>query len=334
MTRLFTTGYETGLTSAEYVVTGSFAVATTSARTGTYGMRYAGTNLVAAVSHYYLASQEVYAGFAFLLNTTSGASFFLRSASTNVVELRPGASETMGIYLNGSLADTLSAGAWLSGLWNYVEIGISRSATVGWLEVKINGTSVYRFDGNTGAGTTDNFYCTANFISGGLSCTLDDVVINNNVGVHNNTWPGQVKLHPIAVSGVGSAADLLRGGVDSGANWSQVSPIPASATGYVYSSTEDERDLYATAGGFTLSEGRTVNNIIVVVVSKIESGSGAITASLKSGTTETEHDTPINQNGSYLSYTFPFPVDPDGNVPWVESKINSVEIGAKIKAGI
>lgn len=63
---------------------------------------------------------------------------------------------------------------------------------------------------------------------------FDNFVVNSIAGAEDNDNPGQVYFVGLPVTGVGAVTQLLRGGVDSGANWNQVNEIPPDGAEWVY----------------------------------------------------------------------------------------------------
>jgi hypothetical protein len=333
MARIFSTGFETGSnTELNYNYSDTTAgIAAEAARTGSYGL-WVGAANSGIVNTLFLPSREIYIGYA-LYPRIGGAShadgfFSLRtSGSTSIFKLTC-SDWAISAYYGSTLLFSAPAIALES--WHYIEIFARTDATLGAFEVKINGESVGTYSGNTGTSEMGMLYFRST--TGATRMYLDDIVVNDTTGSYNNTWTGQSRLIPVLVNADGSETDLSRGGTDSGANWSQVNTVPINDASYVYGTASNGRDLLTVDGSaVVLPEDTTIQNVIVVLRSRIESGSGAVAAALKSDTAEVDSDTVSALSGTFLTRSYAFPYDPDGEAPWILSRAISAEIGPKLK---
>jgi hypothetical protein len=327
MARLASIGFESGTTGEISYAGGS--ISTTRTRTGTYSL----TQTSGATAYQVIASRsEIYVGFAFYDHSGSGGS------SSGFVSLRNNDTSLFKVVFNGTTlaydvyrSTTLlfSTGVMSTGAWQYIEFHAVVDATAGEVELRVNGVSQGIWSGDTGTTEINRVAFTDGT---GYVQYYDDIVINDSLGIYNNSWPGQPRLWPVPINGNGSVTELTRGGTDTGANWSQVSTIPASSTSYVYGETSDLRDLYTlNTSTITVPTGSAIQNFIFVSRARIESGSGALGTSLLIDTTDIEHEKITTLAGSYLVDNYCFPVDPDGNVPWTLDRIASVEVGPILK---
>jgi hypothetical protein len=236
------------------------------------------------------------------------------------------------IVCTGSSTTPIIETSWIATFdaWYYIELHCKFHLTEGLIELRINGVDIGSWSGNTGSNPSNRIQF-RNFGSG-TNPYIDDVAINDTSGEYNNSWPGQPRLWPVAVNGDGSDSDLSRGGVDTGANWSQVSAIPASSTSYAYGQTSDLRDLYTlNTSTVTVPDGAAIQNLILVTRALLESGAGALGACLVSDTADVENEKITALSGAYSSDSYCFPVDPDGNLPWTLARITAAEIGPILK---
>jgi hypothetical protein len=328
MTRLFTSGFETGGLSEFNPMIGT--IETAIARSGTYS-----TYLVSAgnLGVSLPARSELYVGFGFYprVTTTNAGRVIVAvtSAVENIFSITSNANANLyDCRILGVINDTIDAPDLTQ--WHYIQVYVKIDSTVGEIVVKINGVSVFTFIGNTGTNNaTLVTFGAAQASSVGFN--IDDIVINDSLGSYNNSWTGQPKLIPAVVDGDGSITQLSRGGVDSGANWSQVSPVPASDTGYVYTGNSDEYDLYTVAETLAsaLPEGASIINLIVVTRGRVDGGAGSGCGVLKSGDTLFEGD-PKVYSGTFATNNDCFPTD-ESNTPWTLARVNAVEIGPMAK---
>jgi hypothetical protein len=338
MTRLKSLGFEDGIREFDSVTTSAYC--TTDISTVRTGVRSAyfnnsSTQNGGPASLTFPATSEIYIGFGFYLASGSGTSsksiFRLRSGTTNLFQLYLEQGNAMSGYV--STVKQIDNFPYAANQWHYVSIYAKADSVNGEFEIRLNGESVGTYSGNTGALGMDNFYIlNTGTTSAFFSFCIDDLVINDAGGYYNNSWPGQTKLIPVPVSADGDVTELSRGGIDSGANWSQVSTIPAVDTSYVYGTEADLRDLYTLdLTGIELPEGLTIENVIVFLRSAIDSGAGGISATLKIDTTEVESELVGTLSGTFADRTFAFPVDPVLDTPWSITRIPIVQIGPKNK---
>jgi hypothetical protein len=327
MARLKTVGFETGDSTEIDSIDGTLTLKTDYVRSGTYSCR-SGTNRMQSLL--FSEKSEVYAGMGIYINefaaTVDNNWIAFRRGTTSVLEVAIDPSDwSWRIQVNGVTVDTTAPGSVSLDTWHYVELGLAIDEVVGWAEVKIDGVSISRFDGDTGTNLVDRFSFRAGTTTTVSEYRVDDIIVNDSLDIYNNSWVGQPRLVPAAVSGSGSRTELSRGGVDSGANWSQVSPIPASATGYVTTTVAEEGDSYVHAPFASLPPGAVINNLIVVAQARIESGAGVFTTILKSGAMDEEGEIKT-LSSSFRTFSDAYPVD-EGDVPWTLARANDVEVG-------
>jgi hypothetical protein len=326
MARLKSIGFETG-DSTEIDAPDTPYIETDVVRSGIYSMNPRNNR---HQSIYFSDKAEIYAGLGIHIITLNAAvdqNFIaLRKGTTSILEVAMDNSDfSWRIRVNGVTIATTNPGSCALNTWYYVELGLAIDADFGWAEVKIDGLTVARFDGNTGTNLIDRLTIKGGSATNLFAGRVDDIVVNDSFGSYNSSWTGQPRLIPATVSADGSRIELSRGGVDSGGNWSQVSPVPANTTGYVYSTTAEEGDLYEHAPFAALPTGAVINNLIVVAQGRVESGAGSFATILKSGDMEEEGEIKALGN-TFRSHSDAYPVD-EGDVPWTLDRVNSAEIG-------
>jgi hypothetical protein len=326
MTRIFSTGFETG-ESSEFE--GDASIGTADSRSGLYRIALGSPVIARFVIS---AEPEIYVGFGIYItgtSTTSRNMFTISGSSGEIFSMRNSSTSTVySIYIQGNLLHSFDRP--VLNEWHYVQIHAKVDSVSGEFTLKINGEEIYSFTGDTGSAnmTALTFGSTSTLAPTFL---IDDFIINNVQGLYNNSWTGQPKLIPAVIDGDGSVTVLSRGGVDSGANWSQVSPIPASDTGYVYTGNSDEYDLYTVAETLpsALPEGAIIINLIVVTRGRVDGGAGSGCGVLKSGDTLFEGD-PKVFSGTFSTRNDAFPTD-EGGITWTLERANAVEIGPMAK---
>lgn len=341
MTRLLTTGFETGDLSDIYNTATTFSVVTTSPtpRTGGYCFKITTDTTNFARLKGWTAVDTIYGGFAlFFFPSGTPATLLAKlvDASGNVLmTFRTNTSSFINYYMGdsntllGTGSNQLPANEWV-----YLEFYVYIADASGRLTVKMNGMNDIDFTGDTryttfGPQIANLWLCGSATGGTGFYNAFDDIVINNASGTYNNTFPGAIKLQPIRPTGAGDVTQLFRGGTDSGANWSQVEEVPASSTDYVYHTVIDNYDLY-NMDTFTLPSGAMIKNVIPVAAALMDSGAGNIALMVKSGAT-TASGLDQGLTTTLRPYTEAWAKNPDDSNDWEQADIDAIQIGEKVR---
>jgi hypothetical protein len=323
MTRLRSLGFESGSVNEFDVITGAVTINTADARSGTY-CASCGSSTHGRV--FIPGRRELYIGFGYRLSSYRNArSFFdLQAvAGTNYIHIVSASDTTDSaeVRYGTTVLFSINLGDLLE--WKHMEVYCLTDSVEGRIEVKINGVSVGSYDGDLGISEITCLQWGQG--SASPAHLVDDIVVNDSLGAYNNSWTGQPRLIPAPITASGSINDWTRGGVDSGANWSQVSPIPASDDGYIETDQADEEDLFEHAAFPAIPEGATINNLIVVAKARVESGTGSFAHKVVSGSMDSEGDIKT-LTANFKFYDEAFPVD-EGDMPWTLDRINDAEVG-------
>jgi len=131
--------------------------------------------------------------------------------------------------------------------WYLIEVHVKISATVGIIEVKLDGASVLEcsFSGNTGTGTVDTIRFAVGY--GGLGtiniANFDDLAFNDTAGGVDDSWCGEGKIIVMLPNDDSAPLELTpSAAVD---HHTLVDDIPTDGdTTYVEGSVIDEEDMY------------------------------------------------------------------------------------------
>jgi hypothetical protein len=223
---------------------------------------------------------------------------------------------------------------WKPFLWNYFEIRVlaGTNNSNGQIELRMNGESIIN---ETGVDT---------FFSGQIGCTgavlngtdhydplYDDIYVIDTTGSVNNTWLGDVKVEALFPNGAGNSTQFSVTGAAS--NYQAVDDNPVDDdTSYVSSSTLNQKDTYAYENLSTITQ--SIKGVIVHTLAKKDStGTRAITALIRSGTTDYSQDEYFLAYGDTDEYGFRSSVtdvDPDTSVAWTVSGVNSAQFGFEV----
>jgi hypothetical protein len=275
----------------------------------------------------------VFVGFAF---TASGAGaqspfFHIWGDSGNTLHLTVSLHNGTQFQLRrGGWNDTLLAtGVYSVTGWVYVEISASIHDTTGSVTVKVNGTTVITFSGDTKNGGTNN---TIDAISGGLvysSVTYnyyDDLYVCDETGsAPYNTFLGDVRVHTMSPSAAGTTTQFTP---SSGANYTTVDELPYSATDYVAASSPTIKDTYQMsdlpAGAATIFGVQTN-----VIAKKTDAGNIAIKPVVRSGGTDYSGSSTV-LSSSDITISNLRTQDPATATTWTAGGVNGMEAGVEI----
>jgi hypothetical protein len=332
MTRLVTTGFETGDSSDFSLVNGAIAIVSSSPTpaTGGYCARVGGGG-GNYCDLYPFAGTDVIYGFMRVLSLGDSYGCFLKilDADKNVlITFEYTAAGKLSVYRGdgAALLATSTNQVFFYNVWAGVEFYILIDDSAGRVIINVDGVAnVIDFTGDTKQSSAVNMVY-ARLFCGSYRMSFDDLVINDDAGSSNNTYPGQVKLLPFRPTGAGDNTGLTP---SSGNNWDCVNEVPASAVDYVYDTVPDDYDLYAAADP-SIPDGAVLKNVIVIAHSAYDSGSGNIAPMMKSGSTSVQSaDQALI--AAYRPYEFCRALDPNGDIAWTVSAVNALQIGVKVR---
>ena len=218
-----------------------------------------------------------------------------------------------------------AAGAIVVDTWQYMEVWMKPLDVSGRFVVKIDGTTVIDFTGDT---TAEEAWINA-IVFGAMSNSInartfvDDIVVNDENGATNNTYPGQVRLLPIRPASAGNYAQWDRSGVDLGTDAAQV------RNGYDFSMMQTTvADEYQTFVPDIpdLPAGATISNIVVRTKGKVEAGAGVMAPMIRQNAVD-DIGSDFTLSTGWLWTEETWDLNPDTGVAWVEADLADLEIG-------
>lgn len=270
----------------------------------------------------------------FGIYTDSGATghVYIRRLNTNTIAVYRGDPAAGSL---GSPSGTLiasSPASTLDGNWHYIELYVTIHDTTGRVTVKVDGTTVIDFTGDTrNGGTSTNIdavrFRTGKYLSNNNSViTIDDLYVCDITGTINNTFLGDVRVQTLLPNAAGSSTQLAPTG--SANNWANVNEVPFNNATYNASGTVGQLDLYGlsdlTAGTNSIMGVQTVAHM-----QKSDAGTANAKVAVKSGGT-VYYDTTRSLGTSATGYTQVRETDPATSVAWTVSAANSLEAGMEV----
>lgn len=232
---------------------------------------------------------------------------------------------------------TITAGA-----WRHFEVKATLSDTVGYVEVKVDGTTVLTYSGDTkNAGTATTFSSVgigtqALFAVSALPhwdnfYVLDTVDATASQGAPNNDFLGVgTRVRTALPAGAGSATDLIPSAVSGSSvnNWQNAAERPPNAVVYNSSGTTGHRDTYAMGDPSTGTD-TIVAAQSVALMYRDSSGAVSMKSAMKSGATVAYGATRA-LGTTAVSYQDIIAKDPNTSALWTASALDSVELGAEV----
>jgi len=210
-----------------------------------------------------------------------------------------------------------------SGAWYYLELKVHVSATVGTVELRMNGAPTAECSAtgvNTGASNIDAVSVTG---TTGFTDHDDIYVCDTSGSVPTNDFLGEVKVETLYPNGDG--ANTAWTGVYT--DWDDPSVDDADAT-YVSSATPNDRETSALTNLATATG--TVFAVQTNLTSrKDDAGTRTIAPVVRIGSTNYDGTTTAALGSSYADYTQLYDrLDPSG-ATWTISTVNAMETGVK-----
>jgi hypothetical protein len=264
--------------------------------------------------------------------------------SVAAIIARPNASSLSLTVLATSAPGIIAAGAWY-----YVETKIKVNNTTGVLDVKVNGTTVCSFSGDTcqsvGSGTVGGAAFTASTNEhfthiklGGLavyntSATVyfDDWYYCDDTGAQNNTYLGDVQLQAIYPDAPGSQTDWSIGGTAPAAtNWQSVDETsPDDDVTYVNSDTVGDQDLYEMQD-ISATASSVVGLLCNARMKKDDATVREYALLVESGGTVAQLATRTTPYGAYTNQQDVSELNPDTGSLWTVAEVNAMTAGIEV----
>lgn len=179
-------------------------------------------------------------------------SWYDATAGAIQVSLRVNSTGQLQFYLGSGTGTPIgtasSVGTLVASTWAYVEATVTISATVGFVECKVNGSTVITTAATQNTKSTANTFVNAFQLVGAVTPSyFDDWYMLDTIG----TSPLDTYLGPVQVRGDAPSANSAVGGRNAftptnptNVNYTNVGTIPASATKYNSDATPGDYDMF------------------------------------------------------------------------------------------
>lgn len=330
MSLLFMDGFEAADTLLKWPLNSGNATNSATTRFGVgKSLNFPGGNQYC--TKFFTASSQIFIGMA-VSNLGVGGydigfiSLYTDAGATKQLSIGANANGAISLLRGGTRIGVSAAGGIVSSGWHYIELSATIDPTVGTAVVRLDGTTIINFSGNTKNGGTS-----ANIDSLGLTNAatfnpyFDDVYVCNNLGTTNNTFLGDVRVQTIFPRAAGSSTQFTPTG--SASNYLNVNDVPDSLSTYNSTSTVGQRDTYLM-DPLLASTGTIFGVQDSLHAFKSDAGAAAIKAALKSSGV-VYYDPTNNLSTSSSWYGAVREVDPATSAGWTTAGVNAIEFGAE-----
>jgi len=259
----------------------------------------------------------------------------LRNGGTDVIRLKYGSASgnTVWAIYRGDGTTLLGTGTFpiTVNIWYYVEMKVVFSATVGSVELRINGSAtpdILVTGLNTGTTNVNAIALQGGY--GGYSDHDDVYVCDTSGSAPTNNFLGDIRVQAIWPTGNGNSSSLVGSDSNSTDNYLLVDETtPDDNTTYVQSPTGTAKDTYVY-GDLTPTSGTVYGIQIVPYAQKTDAGAKGIVSVARLSTTE------VDSSAHALSTSYQFFPDISETKPgggaWTIDDVNNAEFGVKVSA--
>jgi hypothetical protein len=283
------------------------------------------------ITRFFAASNEIYVGVGINAIASDGSATLVKllgdSAATLHLNLRLSSLTQVTLYTGSTLLGTYTHGSQIAGLWNYFEIGGTIATSGGVATVKMNGTTIISYTGNTKGGGTATAFDAVGLSGNSYSGTsFDDLYVCDGTGsAPHNIFLGDTRVVTMSPNGAGASTQLTP---DSGSNYARVNELPYSAANNVSGTTPGQRDTYSLSD---LPAG--VANIFAVqnnvIAKKTSTGAIAVKPAVKSGA-NVYYGSASSVGTTDATISDLRIIDPNTSAAWTVSGVNALESGLEI----
>ena len=335
MARIWMSGLEAGHIQIFDTYSGA-SISAAQARTGSYSV------YLSADTHYVrsalpAAIAEVYFRFGFHTDLFDGTRLFYLYDSGGTAQFALTVQKEIHMFearrgaYNGTVLGR--GGEIHQNRWHCVEVRLKVDNAAGVVQVKVDGTLVIDFAGDTQETANANVLSFQFGIAGDtLNHTyIDDIAFNDTAGGVNDSWIGRGGIPAIFPEGVGNSTDLGLFPNGGEANWEDVDDVPPDDdTSYVFDDLIDDHDSYEMDD---LIATGTISAVQWLARAKSDLvGAPEIMRVLRIGGVDYDGAVDIAIDADYDYYPEIFDEDPNaGPGVWTAAAVNGMEVGVKIR---
>lgn len=281
------------------------------------------------------AVTDFYCGFALCAQgrlNTAIISVYGDGNATQHLTLTMNASNYLEVRLgneSGSVLGTSSAPFPVTSQWRSVNCYFNIHDSTGTALVKVDGTTVINFTGDTkngGTNTTIDAFRMA--LPSGANNGIADLVVNDGTGSINNSYPGDIAVIRCIPNGNGTYSQFTGSDGNSTDNYLLVDEVPSNTSDFVYAASAGLKDSY-TVADLPLAATSVLGVRAVARCAKSGAGTAGMSVFVVENSTETfGPDVPLSTSYAWQGDTIR-ETAPSTAVAWTISDVNSMEIGVR-----
>jgi len=212
-------------------------------------------------------------------------------------------------------------------VWYYVELKFRCHDTLGSIELRVDGSTVYTVTNVDTLLSTSIFNIVLGQSSSFLTTQFDDLYLCNTAGSVNMDDLCPIVVETLMPTGAGATTNLTP---SAGNNWACVDDVPPNDdTDFIEGNTVGNKDLYVLPDLTTItSDVRAVQTFSMG--RKTDSTNKGIRRVLRSGGTENDGSEKLLTLTSYVANRDIDELNPLTSAAWTVSEINALEAGLKI----
>lgn len=280
------------------------------------------------------ATAQLFVGFAFKVDNITATRILLSAwGDTGVTQhsvLQVSTTGQVQALRGSSILASSAAGAIVPGNWNYIEMRSTIADSGGVFEVRLNGTQVINFTGDTknvGTLTTYDMVSLSGASTTDPLITYDDLYIADALGsAPNNTFLGEVVVQTLIPTAPGNSTGFTP--IGAATNWEAVGELPIDTNDYVASNVVGTKDTY-TLANLSGSTGTIYGVQTNVIASKTGVGAANLKAVVRSGGTD-YNDATVTLNASPAWYGAIRETNPNTGTAWTATTVNALEVGSEV----
>ena len=313
------------------------------ARTGSQGIQCGASNTAGSLSKILGTNESTL----IMGSAVRFGSFTPSDASTNILSFLDGVTTQIALRQSsdglGKLIlyrgdgttqlDITGNNAFSVDVWCYIEMKVTFDGTSGSVEVRLNGSEILSFSGDTtqSANNYANVIKIAGYRTQSGAVEFDDFYLCNGSGGVNDDFLGDVRVDCLHPNGNGNTSQLVGNDGNSTDNYLLVDETtsPNSDTDYVQSATVDEKDTYAF-DNLVPTTGTVFGVQINAWARKTDAGARGIKSVARHSATE--EDSAASTLSTTYSYHRDIRETKPGGGTWTISDVNGAEFGVKVAA--
>jgi len=276
------------------------------------------------------------------------AKFVLVGAATDelVMDVYEGGTKQGGLRLDldgsvkyclGTSSTAISgasagAGSITLNTWVYLELKVKISNTVGTVELRQNGVTIFSTTGQDTQNTSNayvNRVTFGNTVGGWVhDWYLDDVYIFNGAGSVNNDFAGDVKVVASFPDGNGNYSNMTGSDADQTDNYQLVDEEIVSLSDWVGSSTEGDEDTYPTGN---VATGVTILGVQETIIAQKDDASAKYMRALTRVASTDYPGTSYSLGTGWAAIFEIWELNPNISTAWTSTTYNGAEFGQEVR---